>query len=78
MTSSSFEANVKLAVVLKDGSGGRVAMDVSGAVVSGGRTIVQVWLAGGSSTPQELVAMTSNSWLPSSRPERSNGDVHGA
>src|SRR5437867_2970090 len=57
----SEELNVKLGVVLLDGSAGLVSMVVLGAV----RSTVQVWLAGLASVlPAASVARTSRVWLP--------------
>src|SRR6186997_1514016 len=70
----SVELNVKLGVVLLDGSAGLESMVVLGAV----RSTVHVWLAGVPSVlPAASVARTSKVWLPAPRVERLCGLVHG-
>jgi hypothetical protein len=64
----SLDENVKLALVLVVVAGGALPIVVSGAVVSGGGWIVQLWLAGEASTlPAASLARTSKLCAPTAR-----------
>jgi hypothetical protein len=72
----SLEENVKLALVLVVVAAGPEPIVVSGAVVSGGGWIVQLWLAGVASTlPAASLARTSKLCAPTARPVYSRGEV---
>jgi hypothetical protein len=66
---ASSELKVKFAVVSAVLAAGPDSIVVSGAVLSGGSTTVQLWAAGVASVlPAASVARTLNVWSPSASP----------